>query len=402
MKWRCSKMGLFRTLISEPCQLVFTLILDHIIPKSKDLYVYGSTHGRFVDNSRFLFEHGIKNERRIRHVWVTSDKNVFSGLSRRYSVKNVVYANSLKGFITVLRAKVVIVSYSLDDITYKYISGKRHCLVNLWHGSPMKNVGMLVRGIKGLRKIHFHLFNKSYSLFTTSSDKERRSIMRCWGLGKDKVVVTGYPRNDILFRKDNKIIKKLRLSNYKKIVLYAPTWREEGVARFFPFKRFDIFEFNRFLKKKNILLVLRGHLADFMSDGESHKMLSAVSKLSNIDFIGQEKLGDVNELLPYVDILITDYSGIYFDFLLTDKPCIFVPYDFKKYKKMSGMLYDYNKITAGPKVLDYDSFVKWIDRFCGSRSPYRRERAAMRVLFHKFYDAGSSRRVFMEITKKII
>lgn len=395
-------MRFFKHLITEPLKIIGTLALDVIVPKDNRLFVYGSALSKYGDNSRFLFEYGLKNEPGIKHVWITSDKKIFNGLSRKFSKDNVVYSKSIKGLFTILRAKIIIVSNCFDDVYFKHFSKNLHNVINLWHGIPMKKLGLLDKSRNMVDKIYFRFFSRSYSAFTTCSDNERNNIIKCWGLKDTKVVVTGYPRNDVLFRPEKKLINHLNIDKFKKIILYAPTWRLGKNIRFFPFDDFDIDDLNRFLKKKGIILLLRAHLADFLNDKNSNKLLSRIRHLSNIDILNQKKICDVNEILPFVDILITDYSGIYFDFLLLEKPVIFFPYDLKEYSKIPGLLFDYNKIIAGPKVFKYVDFISWIDKFSKKPSIFKNERIAAKNSIHKFQDDKSSERVYAMIKKKFL
>ena len=68
---------------------------------------------------------------------------------------------------------------------------------------------------------------------------------------------------------------------------------------------------------------------------------------------------DINEILPAVDLLITDYSGIYLDFLLCDNPVMFIPYDLKQYQtELRGLLFDYDLFTPGSKIDTLKNFIK--------------------------------------------
>jgi len=98
--------------------------------------------------------------------------------------------------------------------------------------------------------------------------------------------------------------------------------------------------------------------------------------------------------------LITDYSSVYFDFLLTDRPIIFAPFDYDSYiAKDRELYYDYDKVTPGPKCKDWDEVLDWIEKFKTNPSLYQKERAKAKDKFHKYKDNKNSRRVFKEIVE---
>lgn len=108
--------------------------------------------------------------------------------------------------------------------------------------------------------------------------------------------------------------------------------------------------------------------------------------------------GDIYNVLGKYDILITDYSSIYFDYLLTDRPVIFFPFDYEEYVAYDrDLYYDYDLVTPGPKCKTWDEVCEWITRFKEDPSLYKDERAKMKDKFHVYKDGNSSKRVFEEI-----
>ena len=99
---------------------------------------------------------------------------------------------------------------------------------------------------------------------------------------------------------------------------------------------------SEFCRKNNLMFVCKFH---------PYLTLSKVSLPENIRLVDSKS--DVYPLLPLCDVLLTDYSSVYFDFLLVDKPIVFYPYDYKKYiSKNRELLFDYDSMTPGKKVTD--------------------------------------------------
>ncbi len=104
----------------------------------------------------------------------------------------------------------------------------------------------------------------------------------------------------------------------------------------------------------------------------------------NINFLDELH---VAEILPLADMLITDYSSIYFDYLLTNKPIIFTPFDYEKYiTKDRELYYDYNEVTPGPKCNDWNEVLEWIKKFEENSNLFQEKRYKIKNKFHKYQD----------------
>jgi CDP-glycerol glycerophosphotransferase (TagB/SpsB family) len=108
---------------------------------------------------------------------------------------------------------------------------------------------------------------------------------------------------------------------------------------------------------------------------------------------------DPYPVLRHTDALISDYSSIFFDYLLLDRPLVFYPYDLEDYRKYSRALYDdYDTVTPGPKAYDVDGLQRTLTALLSSydqhASRYAAERAAVRNRFYEYVDDGASSRLF--------
>ena len=166
-----------------------------------------------------------------------------------------------------------------------------------------------------------------------------------------------------------------------------PTWRD------YEFNVFgDDFKpeyFNQFLKDNKILFVIKIH------PNEIKKYKNKLN-YSNIVF------WEIKDAYPYLsnfDVLLTDYSSIYFDFLILNKPIIFTPFDFEKYSKKNGFYYNYNSVTPGPKAKNWEEVIKIMRELLSGIDNYKEKRLEINKEFNKFTDNNNSERVYMEILK---
>jgi CDP-glycerol glycerophosphotransferase (TagB/SpsB family) len=211
----------------------------------------------------------------------------------------------------------------------------------------------------------------------------------------DDIWITGTPRNDYLLYPNNELLQEHSYLN-KNVILYAPTWREYGDrSSFFPFEDKDLERLNAFLETQDAYLLMRGHREEMERISENY----GEEKLSRILPAHQEFFPDAQRLLAHVDVLVTDYSSIYLDFLLLDKPIIFIPYDLEQYQSYRGFLFDYDTHTPGDKVGTQAEFMESIARALNKPELGAIERTQMKNLFHTYEDGKSSERILAQIKK---
>jgi CDP-glycerol glycerophosphotransferase (TagB/SpsB family) len=200
------------------------------------------------------------------------------------------------------------------------------------------------------------------------------------------VRITGYPRNDLLCNKE---------TNNTFTITYLPTFRDSigyKIDLFSDFN-FNLELWDKSLSKSSIKLNIKMHPLSKPTD----ELLTKFNVLENINFLDEI---DVAEILPKTDILITDYSSVYFDYLLRDKPIIFAPFDYDNYiTKDREFYYNYNEVTPGPKCKDWNEVLEWIEKFKKDPTIYADERQKVRDRFHKYQDGENCERVYNEIIK---
>jgi len=368
-------------------------LLAKLVPKSKYLWVFGAWFGdRYSDNPKWLFEYVSASVPNIRAIWLSRDKRLVRSLRER-GIESY-YSYSIKGYWYSARALVGIVCQGLTDIN-RFVTPP--FLVNTWHGTPIKKV---LKDDKGARyaksKIQkllpfFENLNR-YQLVTAESEIEAEILKRSFSSAV--VEVSGQPRNDVLVKCEtfDDSTQEQEGSYAPKRILYLPTHRMEGKSRTFSQLAAEFANLDPLLRHLNALLLIKLH---YCHQDEAKELAQKLSGSKNVRVLLDEELGgDVYPLLASCDILITDYSSVYVDFLLTERPIIFYCFDLQTYMAVDrGFNFDYNEVTPGPKCFNLDEVADWIQRFLEDDSPYKRERKELKDKFHRWHDGLNSKRV---------
>ena len=358
--------------------LLFTACLEHFgqIRPDSHIWLFSSTdNSHYNYNSRYLFEYVKENLPEITPLFVINDPELRNSLSSKYGKQYFIETESIQGIRQALSAGVWFTSAGLP--AYGTGLHKKRLFINLWHGVPLKKIALLDPNLKKAARIYFKkIFSENYTCILTTSHELIPLMARSFAVSEDKIKVWGQPRNDGLFQKNDchEILGQLfpDLPEYTKTVLYAPTFRDYGQVQLFPFKDFDQKQLEAFLEEKNMLLFIRTHVAE---QGSAAPYLG-----KRIRFLGNEQAEDVTGILNIFDCLITDYSSIYIDYLLTDKPMIFLPYDRQQYLDGRGMNFDYDDVTPGPKPETFNDF---LDALSPKEDFWKSERTRVNRLFNE-------------------
>ena len=361
--------------------------ISKAIPRDKSVWLFGSTFGRrFADNPRYLYNYICQNSKElgIYPMWISHDKELVEFLNSRGCP--ACYYRSLKGVFYALKGGVYFYDNYSKDINYPLSGGALK--INMWHGIPLKkiqhdNIHDSFRHPKNIiEKIKNYPRNISDEkpedyVLTTS---ESLALTFASAFKTEHVLTSGYPRVDsinssaikCLLTPSEKAVKlklrqmKTRLDN-PKILLYAPTFRasEEDF-----FDVVDVDELNSFLKDNNYILVLKLHMKS--------KLNEAFSGIASDRILVIPPDDDISRFVIDSDLLITDYSSVYFDYLWLNKPIVFFDYDLDKYLSDSReMYYDYDEVTPGYKAKDMDELFEAINSSLES-DVYKKERRALR------------------------
>lgn len=357
--------------------------LSCLVPRSRELFVYVGWHRTkdgevFADNTKYLFLYANSTDQKRRHVWIAKSKAVAQILQREGLPSY--YQWSLRGIWCQLRAGYLVLDAFLQPENFMFCG--RAMIIQLLHGKGMKKKGY---NEVPLRPQHYIFATSPFSLDILPENFKHGA--RCFS--------TGYARNDVLFAPIDKggigvdtgakdILAKARRSG-KCIVLYAPTFRR-GM------KTYDTI-----LDMNALATWATTHNVLFVSN--LHNKYRNQKELLESDHIMLLPEGDIYPLFMYFDILITDYSSIFVDYLLLDRPIIFYPYDLEAYNRNEGLVADYDAITPGPKVFTFSELLTSMQDAMTEQVTWSAERARVRKLYHTHTDGNAAARIW-EILKK--
>lgn len=370
------------------------LVIFSLFPLNKNKIIFES-NSEIKDNSKALFleclNKKVNNDYNI--IWFVDDVTKYK---KKYAdVKNVKFVKKSKKN-----------SYSLPFLyhccTAKYcfythiFIGQRvfpgQIKVFLTHGTPIKDT----RG----------LFWNPYDNTDIISTSRFASSLRCktFGGGDDLVRVLGFPRNDRLFYPEKETVDFLKKKKCKKFIIWLPTFKHFNLEEaqrndFSDEKNKDISILStEFLEKLNILLSKNETLLYIKFHPAQNLDYVDFYNYSNIITMSNDQLEDNNldlySLMAESSALITDYSSVYIDYLLLDKPIGFELADYDSFKSGRGFIIE-NPIDymPGVKITNQEDLYKFIEGVIKGKDEYRKERNKLKEKMHKYVDGKSSERV---------
>jgi CDP-glycerol glycerophosphotransferase (TagB/SpsB family) len=386
----------------------FTLFLpvwwiQRLIPRNKRIWIFGAWNGeRYSDNSRHFFQYVTKNHPEIKAIWLTRVKTNCEKV--RNDGGAVYMVHSLKGIFYSLLAKNVFLSSGKLDVNPLFINGAT--LFQLFHGSPLKKIGLDDKFSPANSFFHKKIvpvifpfvneYNCDYVLSNSVFFSEKMGS--AFNIPMVNVLETGFPRSDVFFsEEEDNFNSELRIKYACcKLLYYLPTFRSfHKTQSLFCLNDYDREIIERFLEEENMVLITKGHYVDNNLDaGRSFRE-------SRIIHLSDDKVSDINFMIKDADLLITDYSSVYFDFLLTEKPVIFAAFDLEEYLSSSREMYfRFEDVIAGPVVKNWSELMKCLKNIWTDEN-YSRLRKEKNYIFNKYHDSKNSERLYDEIITHI-
>lgn len=333
----------------------------------------------FAGNSYHLFLFLQNSSKHNFHFYVlVKNFTTFRKLKSTHG-KLILYSYSIKAIYHFCSAQFITISHGRYDFFPYPAYRMNKTIINIWHGIALKNIGVLSNNYTGIKETK--RLSEATSAFILSSEEEKKIVSQSLFLPDHKIHVTGLPKNDFLILNKS---KKGDTSIFT--ILYAPTFRDNSHTRIFPFDDWNQPKMTSFLENHNAEILIRHHINE--TDLDSQKIFSdRIRKAHAADF------PDPQELLLHSDLVITDYSGIFIDFLLLDRPVMFFPYDLQKYEGDRSLAYAYNESTPGPKVYSMEDFCRQLELVIGGEDNYKEERAIALNRFHLHQSGNASQKV---------
>ena len=371
------------------------------IPKDKSLILFSAWFGKkYGDSSMYEFEYFLKHSNK-KVFWYTKNKTLYKDLKRRHIP--VLYSKSLKGIWYQIRACMLVSAIQFDDFSPYFL---KNCIyLDLDHGFWGKDVGLkLPAALKpgSTWSSWYLLCKKEVEMYQTASSKSTvEHWSPCFDVHPDHYIFCNKPRIDVLFDKDlqqgkNEIVD--RIKGRKKMVVYLPTHRSSGRKQMPLHKILDFDKIQKLCEQYDFLFVIKKH---FYHRNE----IEDLNNYPNIFDITQENI-DTQVLLTQADVLVTDFSSCFIDFLALDRPIIFYAFDYDEYMENERDYYwKYDKITGGFTTKTKDEFMMalgsitndWTDSYHSGGRKLMREQ-----YFDPDVEMGNTRAKLMGIMEQLI
>lgn len=337
------------------------LLVSYITPRNKNKYLCGCYTG-FMDNSKYLYFELLKY-RDFDAYWYTENKDEY--LAVKKLGLPVIYCYSIKGLYHCLTAGNYVTTHNFHDYN-EWTSGNVR-LISLWHGIGPKNMYVENRKGKLLHRIIKWLssYKAPIGMALCTSDFITEVYSKSIGFLKENAVYHTLPRCDFMLKDKEHIILHLqtindtdtlsllqKISKYDKVYLYMPTWRDNN-SDFIASAGIDFEMLNNLLLIKNQIFLIKLHPNTDLNVDISH--------YSNI--LLMDKDIDIYPLLSSTDVLITDYSSIYYDYiLLHNKEVIFYTFDINEYlSECRDFVIDFKTVTPGIHIKNFGELYKIIE-----------------------------------------
>jgi len=371
--------------------LVKTLgrFLNRCVPKRENQILFES-NSDYCDNSRALYDYLRENGygERFSFVWCVENPSAPhpAGPQGARLVSFRQKKGALSYFFAMARSRYVIFSHYAPP----FVNPKCQTVVNLWHGTPLKS-------LKG------HVPPAELFTFLLSpSDFFDPILADSFGAEKNQLIQCGYPRNDLLFAQTGALEQLgIQREKYRRVLLWMPTFRvpagggyQDAAATPTGLPLIEtpglLEELDQVLMEENVCLVIKLHPGQDLS-GVTLRELSHIRMLTNREL--DEKGVQTYHLAAMADGLLTDYSSVYFDYLLLNRPVGFIVDDMEVYQANRGFtVEDPLSLMPGEKIRTVKELYAFLRSFSRGEDPFAGERARVNRLSNRYTDGESCKR----------
>ena len=356
---------------------LFSLI-NLFIPKDEKTVFFYCANDELNDNSEAVFDYLIEHNYNKKYRIVCGVGNPQQYKNR--IAENVSFISKKRCVFQYMRSGHVF--YSMGKMPIK--PTKNQTVIQMWHGVPLKKIGLLSKVSNG--KEFF------FTWVCAPSETWRPIMAEAFGCPKGNVFICGEPKADKLL-----IPQK---SNDERLIIWLPTFRQskylgyndskqKNLLPLFPQAEWE--ELNNYLKENNTKLIVKLHPMQDLGGMDSYK-------LSNFELYGANSFvrekGDVFELMSQSDGLISDYSGVFLDYLILNRPICFVLDDFEDYKKTRGFVFDNPmEYMPGQKAYCKEDVYQFIKDVSSGKDQYREQRMIVNKKVNEYSDGNNCKRI---------
>ena len=299
----------------------------YFIPMDDKMVIFSGHSRKYNDSPRAIYEYMISlpQFKDLKYVWALEDPENVEISGPAIKIK----ADTIEYFRYTLRAKYWITCVNIErSLHYK----KKKCIyLNTWHGVAFNCIGNAAGGRKD-----YDFSN--IDLFCYESEYQKRIFKRDFNVQEDALIPSGLPRNDGLYHvTDDEVValkRKLSLPLDKKVIMYAPTWRDsyDKGASYAIKPPMDLEKWEKELNDEYVLM--------FRTHAYTTKLLGVEFNDFCRDFTSYPV---INDLFKVADVLISDYSACIADYSILERPVICFAYDYEDYKSTRGLYIDFEK-----------------------------------------------------------
>ncbi|WP_086429035.1 bifunctional glycosyltransferase/CDP-glycerol:glycerophosphate glycerophosphotransferase [Staphylococcus cornubiensis] len=374
------KMNRFRFIIShlkniverhplqERSRYFLTDKIDNVNAKTVVFESFGGKN--YSDNPKYIYEYMKNHYPELNYKWVFNNPkmNHVPGEAVKVEKNSGAYYQAYsEAKIWVSNARLPLFLNKKSNQTY----------IQTWHGTPLKRLANDMKVVRmpntttSLYKRNFYKETSRWDYLISPNQYSTEIFRTAFWMPPEKTLEIGYPRNDILVNRANdlalqaEIREELNIPEGKKIIMYAPTWRDDEFVKKggYTFKlKIDLAQLQEALGAEYIILL------------RMHYLISNQLSLNGYeDFaIDVSNYNDISRLYLICDCLITDYSSVMFDYGILKRPQLFFPYDIEKYsKELRGFYIDYHTELPGPIYTDSDVLIEGLKNIDQIRETYQ-------------------------------
>jgi CDP-glycerol glycerophosphotransferase (TagB/SpsB family) len=388
--------------------LLFVTPLTFFFPRDmRHVVVIGRDGGRFTDNAKYFYI-ALHDNPGLRPMFLGTPDAAHALNSLGAAATP---AAGLRALWACLRAGTVVIDNIDWGESMRYAACRGARIVQLWHGMPLKEIELAVlrknlRRRSSIMRLLWRMYNwltgryAKTDVLLCTSEQVRSVFMMCFHA--TRLSTAGYPRNDVLLDAELRMhplarvgvdagvsdrISEHHARHGNRVALYAPTFRKD-LADPLHVGAFDIESLSRVADSLGLLLLVK-----------LHPWMHANSQ--NVELPGIVMLlpeTDIYPLMSDVDFLITDFSSIFFDYLLLNRPVLFYPYDYDSYvRDERDLLYDYATMTPGPKAYNLKELIEEIGRAVRGEDEFGNDRERVRRLVFDYADGRAATRLLSEL-----
>ncbi|MCT3284077.1 hypothetical protein C6Y11_10625 [Lactiplantibacillus pentosus] len=337
-------------------------VLNKSVPKKDNQILLYSDLG-FRDNIKYLYEYLIENKYNERYEIVCAVKGYED--FEDTAPHNVSFVRPSKGIFAYLRSMHVFYCFGKLPIH----TTKQQKVIQMWHGTSFK--GFATNQTQTSANA-----SSFYTYVYASSPYFKPIVERKFNVTPEHVAICGHPRTDVFYQPK----ANYDLGQYKKIIMWMPTFRQSkrlgqndtSQQTILPFLQDDeLGEFDSYLKQQGVKMIVKLHPMQDVSKVK-HNQWQNLMLMTNEEF---ENSGmDLYRLLNLTDALITDYSSVFYDYLLLNRQIGFTESDVAEYKEHRGFAVDPEKFRPGMRIRTRKDLEQFIQNVISDNDAYESQR----------------------------